>query len=73
MKLGEGKRLADILAETRMVSEGVQTARSARELALRLNVEMPITEKVYQVLYEDKPAREAVIELMTRDLKAEGA
>jgi glycerol-3-phosphate dehydrogenase (NAD(P)+) len=73
MKLGEGKRLADILAETRMVSEGVQTARSARGLALRMNVEMPITEKVYQVLYEDKPAREAVIELMTRDLKAEGA
>ena len=73
MKLGEGKRLADILAETRMVSEGVQTARSARELALRMHVEMPITEKVYQVLYEDKPAREAVIELMTRDLKAEGA
>ncbi|MFZ3209567.1 MAG: NAD(P)H-dependent glycerol-3-phosphate dehydrogenase, partial [Geobacteraceae bacterium] len=73
VKLGEGKQLADILAETRMVSEGVQTAISARGLALRMNVEMPITEKAYQVLYEDKPAREAVIELMTRDLKAEGA
>jgi glycerol-3-phosphate dehydrogenase (NAD(P)+) len=33
---------------------------------------MPITEKAFQVLYHDKPAREAVIELMTRDLKAEG-
>jgi glycerol-3-phosphate dehydrogenase (NAD(P)+) len=72
MKLGEGKRLSEILAEMRMVAEGVKTTESALSLARRLNVEMPITEKVYQVLHEDKPAREAVIELMTRDLKAEG-
>lgn len=73
VKLGEGMRLADILAEMRMVAEGVKTTESARNLALRLHVEMPITEKVYQVLYQDKPAREAVMVLMTRDLKAEGA
>ena len=73
MKLGKGLRLAEILAEMRMVAEGVKTAESARNLAIRLGVDMPITEKVYSVLYEDKPAREAVVELMTRDLKAEGS
>jgi glycerol-3-phosphate dehydrogenase (NAD(P)+) len=72
MKLGEGMRLKEVLAEMRMVAEGVKTTESAVSLARRLGIDMPITEKVYQVLYEDKPARAAVIELMTRDLKAEG-
>jgi glycerol-3-phosphate dehydrogenase (NAD(P)+) len=72
IKLGSGMKLADILAEMRMVAEGVKTTESAFNLARRLGVDMPITEKLFQVLYHDKPAREAVIELMTRDLKAEG-
>lgn len=73
MKLGQGMRLTEILAEMRMVAEGVKTTESACSLARRLGVDMPITAKVYEVLYHDKPVREAVIELMTRDLKAEGA
>ncbi len=72
MKLGQGMKLPEILAEMRMVAEGVKTAESAYQLACKLGVDMPITEKLFQVLHEDKPAREAVIELMTRDLKAEG-
>jgi glycerol-3-phosphate dehydrogenase (NAD(P)+) len=72
MKLGQGMSLAEILGEMRMVAEGVKTAESACSLARRLGVDMPITEQVYRVLYEEKPAREAVVELMTRDLKAEG-
>lgn len=72
MKLGQGMSLAEILGEMRMVAEGVKTTESARNLARRLGVDMPITEKVYSILYEGKPAREAVVELMTRDLKAEG-
>lgn len=71
MKLGQGMRLAEILGEMRMVAEGVKTAESAWRLAGRIGVDMPITQKVYQVLYEDKPARQAVLELMTRDPKAE--
>ncbi|MBP1751259.1 MAG: hypothetical protein H6Q57_95 [Geobacteraceae bacterium] len=71
MKLGEGMRLSEILGEMRMVAEGVKTTQSAYNLAGRLNVDMPITEKVHQILYEDKPARHAVLELMTRDLKSE--
>lgn len=72
MKLGKGMKLAEILAEMRMVAEGVKTTESAYNLSRRLGVEMPITDKLFQVLYNDKPVREAVMELMTRDLKAEG-
>jgi glycerol-3-phosphate dehydrogenase (NAD(P)+) len=71
-KLGQGMKLEDILAEMRMVAEGVKSAESVYQLACRLGVEMPIVEKTYQILHEDKPARQAVIELMSRDLKAEG-
>jgi glycerol-3-phosphate dehydrogenase (NAD(P)+) len=70
-KLGQGQRLADILAEMRMVAEGVKSAESVYNLACKLGVEMPIVEKTYQILHQDKPAREAVIELMARGLKSE--
>ncbi|HEY6872105.1 MAG TPA: NAD(P)H-dependent glycerol-3-phosphate dehydrogenase [Geobacteraceae bacterium] len=73
MKLGQGMSLAEILGEMRMVAEGVKTTESARNLARKLGVDMPITEKVFSILHEGKPARAAVVELMTRDLKAEGA
>jgi glycerol-3-phosphate dehydrogenase (NAD(P)+) len=72
MQLGEGKKLADILAGMRMVAEGVKTTESAFNLAKRLGVEVPIIEQVFRVLYEDKSPRQAVMELMTRELKAEG-
>jgi glycerol-3-phosphate dehydrogenase (NAD(P)+) len=65
-------KLAEILAEMRMVAEGVKSAESVYQLSLRKGVEMPIVEKTCQILHEDKPARQAVIELMARDLKAEG-
>ncbi len=71
-KLGQGMRLADILAEMRMVAEGVKSAESVFNLSIRQGVEMPIVEQTYRILHEDKPAREAVTELMGRDLKAEG-
>jgi glycerol-3-phosphate dehydrogenase (NAD(P)+) len=70
-KLGQGMLLVDILAEMRMVAEGVKSAESVFNLARKLGVEMPIVEKTYQILHENKPAREAVTELMARGLKAE--
>lgn len=70
-KIAEGRPLPEILGETRMVAEGVKTARSVHELAGRLGVEMPICEGVYRILYEGLPPREAVVQLMTRDLKPE--
>jgi glycerol-3-phosphate dehydrogenase (NAD(P)+) len=70
-KLGQGMSLADILAEMRMVAEGVKSAESVYNLARKLGVEMPIIEKTYLILHENKPAREAVTELMARGLKSE--
>jgi len=69
--IGRGKTLDEVLAGMVMVAEGVTTCRSARELAARHGVEMPITEAVYSVLFENLPARMAVTSLMTRPLKAE--
>ena len=70
-KLGQGMRLADILAEMRMVAEGVKSAESVYNLSRKLGVEMPIVEQTYRILHENKPAREAVIELMARELRSE--
>lgn len=70
-ELGRGRKLDEIIGETREVAEGVKTARSARELAARRGVEMPITEGVYQMLYEGKSPRQLMVELMERPLKSE--
>lgn len=69
--LGEGRTLSDILGEMKMVAEGVKTTEAVHFLAEKLSVELPITETVYQILYEDKDADSAVKELMTRPLKDE--
>lgn len=71
MKLGQGRKLKEILDEMRMVAEGVKTARSIHFLAKKMEVELPICEQVYQVLYEDKSAAQVVGDLMGRDLKPE--
>jgi glycerol-3-phosphate dehydrogenase (NAD(P)+) len=69
--LGRGKSLEEILNDMNMVAEGVKTTLAARTLAGRLGVDMPITEQVYQVLYEGKDPRVVGRELMTRELKDE--
>lgn len=69
--IGQGKTLEQVLSEMVMVAEGVTTCRSAREMARKHDVEMPITEAVYAVLFEDFSPREAVTSLMTRPLRAE--
>lgn len=69
--LGQGRKLSEILAGLGHVAEGVKTAKSAYDLSVRENVLMPITSEVYQVLYQDKGAREAVVSIMTRELRSE--
>jgi len=71
LKLGSGMTIDEILAEMRMVAEGVKTARSAYDLAAREEVEMPIVDAVYRIIYEKMNPKDAVFELMTRDLKRE--
>lgn len=69
--LGQGKKLKDILACMNMVAEGVETTRSAYQLAAKLDIDVPIINQMYAVLYEDKEPRAAVMELMRRSLKSE--
>ncbi|MCE5312442.1 MAG: NAD(P)-dependent glycerol-3-phosphate dehydrogenase [Nitrospiraceae bacterium] len=71
VRLGQGETLDEIIKSTRSVAEGVPTTMSARELAQKLSVEMPIVEQIYQTLYNNKPPREALKDLMTRSLKSE--
>jgi glycerol-3-phosphate dehydrogenase (NAD(P)+) len=72
-QIGKGKKLKDVLASMESVAEGVPTTKSVRQLALRHKVEMPITEEVYAVLFEDKDVIAALTDLMTRDPKPETA
>lgn len=70
-EIGKGKKLKDILKGTDMVVEGVATAKSAHDLSKKYNIEMPITEEIYKVLYENKDPKKAVHDLMTRAPKNE--
>jgi glycerol-3-phosphate dehydrogenase (NAD(P)+) len=71
--LAQGKTLAAILAELGQVAEGVRAARAARALSAHHGIEMPICEAVDRVLHEGMPPRAAVLGLLRREPRAEGA
>jgi glycerol-3-phosphate dehydrogenase (NAD(P)+) len=71
VELGKGRKLEEVLEDRETVAEGVVTAQSARELAAREGVEMPIVDTVNRVLFEGQSARSAIAALMTRELRAE--
>ena len=71
MLIGQGYTMQQAMDEVKMVVEGVYSAKAAIALAKKYDVEMPIIEEVNRVLFEDKPAKEAVNELMLRDKKME--
>lgn len=70
-ELGRGKKLAETLGAMRMVAEGVGTTAAARALARKTGVEMPITEQMFALLYENRSPKDALRDLMERRLKAE--
>lgn len=70
-EIGKGKKLKQVLADMKMVAEGVATTRSTHGLAKEKNIELPIIEQVYKVLFLDKDPHQATEMLMTRDLKEE--
>ena len=69
--IGKGYTMDEAMKEVQMVVEGVFSAKAALELSKKYNIEMPIVEQVNKILFEDKPAAEAVKELMLRDKKIE--
>ena len=71
VEIGKGRKLDDILSEMVMVAEGVETTRSAKALAKKVGVEVPIVNEVYKMLFEGKNPHDACYDLMTRDPKGE--
>ncbi|MBN1196428.1 MAG: NAD(P)-dependent glycerol-3-phosphate dehydrogenase [Candidatus Aminicenantes bacterium] len=71
VQVASGRNLKEIEAGMVMIAEGVETTRAAYNLAKHLEIEMPITEKVYEVLFQNKNPRSALQELMQRRLKPE--
>ena len=69
--LGKGKNLDDTLSEIGMVVEGVNTAKAALALAQKYNVAMPIVYEANEILFNNKNPKDAVLDLMTRDMKNE--
>ncbi len=69
--LGEGKKLEQVLEDLGQVAEGVYTAKSARELAIREGVDMPVVEQIYQMLYQDKSVDDVLRDLFNRERRAE--
>lgn len=70
-KLGQGQTMNEALNEMNMVVEGIYTTNSVYHLAKQQNVDMPITNALYKVLFEDNPVKDSVKDLMGRDKKSE--
>jgi glycerol-3-phosphate dehydrogenase (NAD(P)+) len=70
-QIGKGKKLKEVLKSMEQVAEGVETTRSAKQLATKIEIETPITNEVYKILFEDKDPVKATTDLMTRDMKTE--
>ena len=66
-KLGQGQTMDEALNEMNMVVEGIYTTNSVYHLAKQQNVDMPITNALYKVLFEDNPVKDSVKDLMGRD------
>ena len=71
IEIGKGRTLEEVQARRLSVAEGVGTARAAVALAAQVKVELPIAQEVARVLFEQKPARQAIGDLMERSLKSE--
>ena len=69
--IGQGYTAEEAMKEVKMVVEGVYSAKAARILAMKYQVEMPIVEQINEVLFEGKSAADAVNDLMLRDKKIE--
>ena len=70
-ELGKGKTLSSILSSMKEVAEGVTTTISSQQLAKHKKIEMPICEQVFQIIYRRKDPKQALHDLMSRELKEE--
>lgn len=70
-RIGKGEKLNDIIKSMNMVAEGIKTTKSVWDWSLKNKVEMPITHAVYRILFENVDPKDALYDLMTRDVKDE--
>lgn len=70
-QIGKGKKLKEILKSMTMIAEGVETSKSVHQLSTKLQVETPIAEAVYNILFNNIDPVKATYELMSRDVKSE--
>lgn len=70
-RLGKGEKLSEILRDLHQVAEGLKTVLAVKKLSAKHRVEMPISEGVYRILYEEESPEEALRKLLSRPLKAE--
>ena len=70
-KIGQGQSLQQILDGMNMVAEGVKMAKSVHQLKMKYDIEMPISEAVYNILFKNEDPKQAVTNLMTRGLISE--
>jgi glycerol-3-phosphate dehydrogenase (NAD(P)+) len=71
LALGQGKKMADVMAEMKQVAEGVKTAKVAHELTKKIGVDSPIIDTMYAIIHQGVPVREAVIPLLGRPARSE--
>ena len=71
IEVGKGRSPKEVIAETNMVVEGYYTAEALHAMAIDKNVEMPISQSVYKILYKDLSPKQAILDLMSRDLTHE--
>ena len=71
VEIGQGRKVKEVLDGMQMVAEGLYTAQSVMGLAEKFKMDLPICQEVYRVLFEDKDPRQAINDLMTRDLRDE--
>ncbi len=71
LALGQGKKMADILAEMKQVAEGVKTAKVAKQLAAKIGVDAPIIDAMHAIIHEGVPVREAIMRLLSRPARSE--
>ena len=71
IEVGSGREPGDVIRESKMVVEGYYTAEALHSIAIEKNVEMPISQSVYKILYEDLSPKQAIMDLMSRDLTHE--
>ncbi|MDD4409289.1 MAG: NAD(P)-dependent glycerol-3-phosphate dehydrogenase [Candidatus Pacebacteria bacterium] len=70
-RIGKGEKMEDIVKKSNAIIEGATTTEAIYQMSKKYGVEMPITEQVYKILYENKDPKKAIFELMTRERKAE--